>query len=124
MFLPLQAGASWLGGASLGDFDEAAAAELRGYWSELAPRICHIDDVGTREQIQLALRVAYQAHQGQKRKSGEPFIIHPVKVRPPSVSPNVLAFLSAVSPSRHQLPPLLKYVLLRHPIHHNARCES
>jgi hypothetical protein len=95
LVLPLQAGASWLGGASLGDFDEAAAAELRGYWSELAPRICHIDDVGTREQIQLALRVAYQAHQGQKRKSGEPFIIHPVKVRPPpSVSPPTCSLLS------------------------------
>ena len=31
-------------------------------------------------QIKSALRVAYLSHQGQMRKSGEPFIIHPISV--------------------------------------------
>ena len=71
-----------LGGSRLDDFDARSAAELRGYWDELEPHIAHLGDAAERERVEFALRVAYQAHQGQKRKSGEPYIIHPVAVGP------------------------------------------
>ena len=33
-----------------------------------------------RRQVREALSLAYDAHAGQRRKSGEPFITHPVEV--------------------------------------------
>jgi (p)ppGpp synthase/HD superfamily hydrolase len=42
----------------------------------------HVSYLGTTnsKQIKEALRVAYTSHKHQKRKSGEPFIIHPIEV--------------------------------------------
>eukprot|EP00557_Chaetoceros_sp_GSL56_P002190 CAMPEP_0176500764 /NCGR_PEP_ID=MMETSP0200_2-20121128/13769_1 /TAXON_ID=947934 /ORGANISM="Chaetoceros sp., Strain GSL56" /LENGTH=1203 /DNA_ID=CAMNT_0017899541 /DNA_START=518 /DNA_END=4125 /DNA_ORIENTATION=+ len=53
--------------------------QIDSYWDELLPRISYL---GTEKvsKIQKALRIAYTAHRNQKRKSGEPFIIHPVQV--------------------------------------------
>lgn len=49
------------------------------YWDTLLPKVSYL---GTRNaaRIKTSLRVAYRAHRGQMRKSGEPFIIHPVEV--------------------------------------------
>ena len=51
----------------------------RFLWSRLEP---HLDHLGHESQTALrkALNMAFQAHQGQSRKSGEPFITHPVEV--------------------------------------------
>ncbi len=53
--------------------------QIEEYWSEVEPKIQYLNktDIGS---VKSALRVAYSAHLGQYRKSGEPFIIHPVSV--------------------------------------------
>ncbi len=51
---------------------------LHGY-PELAKRLEHIS-VGARERVEKAFRFAAFAHDGQLRKSGEPYITHPVAV--------------------------------------------
>lgn len=46
-----------------------------------APLLAVIDDTSVDiERVRRAFEVAYQCHDGQKRKSGEPYIIHPVAV--------------------------------------------
>ena len=52
---------------------------VESYWNELLPKLPYLaeEDVA---RVKEALRVAYYAHRDQKRKSGEPFIIHPVQV--------------------------------------------
>lgn len=56
-----------------------ALAELEGYWAVLAPSLRHLHNTEL-QHVKFALEIAYYAHNGQKRKSGEPFIIHPVSV--------------------------------------------
>ena len=53
--------------------------QIESYWDELLPKVSYL---GTEmaSKVYQALCVAYRAHRGQKRKSGEPFIIHPVQV--------------------------------------------
>ena len=53
--------------------------QVNCYWDKLLPAVSYL---GTERVTKLydALRVAYRAHRGQMRKSGEPFIIHPVEV--------------------------------------------
>ncbi|XP_072997786.1 putative GTP diphosphokinase RSH1, chloroplastic isoform X3 [Typha latifolia] len=48
-------------------------------WEDLKPAISYLAP----EELKLvhdALKLAFEAHDGQKRRSGEPFIIHPVEV--------------------------------------------
>ena len=47
--------------------------------SELEMRTNYLQDF-ERVQVRTALDIAFHAHEGQKRKSGEPYIIHPVAV--------------------------------------------
>ena len=49
------------------------------YWDQLMPTVSYL---GTERVAKIydALRVAYRAHRGQMRKSGEPHVIHPVEV--------------------------------------------
>ncbi|XP_040364786.1 putative GTP diphosphokinase RSH1, chloroplastic isoform X2 [Rosa chinensis] len=50
-----------------------------GLWEDLKPTISYLSP----EELELvhnALKLAFEAHDGQKRRSGEPFIIHPVEV--------------------------------------------
>ncbi|KAG5187971.1 hypothetical protein JKP88DRAFT_197923, partial [Tribonema minus] len=54
-------------------------ANIAGYWDSLKPELEHLSP-SKRKKVLLGLKVAYIAHLGQKRKSGEPFIIHPVAV--------------------------------------------
>ena len=50
-------------------------------WHEtLLPAVSYLTSKGERERVRDALAVAFHAHDGQRRKSGEPFIIHPVEV--------------------------------------------
>jgi (p)ppGpp synthase/HD superfamily hydrolase len=48
-------------------------------WSRLLPHLHHLN---AREKVTLrdALKLAIRAHDGQTRKSGEPFVTHPVEV--------------------------------------------
>ncbi len=62
--------------SALNDFDNS---QIENYWDKLMP---HVSYLGTENahKVKEALKVAYCAHRGQARKSGEPFIIHPVEV--------------------------------------------
>ncbi|XVF22170.1 hypothetical protein REPUB_Repub12eG0150600 [Reevesia pubescens] len=48
-------------------------------WEDLKPTISYLSPKEL-ELVHNALRLAFEAHDGQKRRSGEPFIIHPVEV--------------------------------------------
>jgi hypothetical protein len=49
--------------------------QIEEYWDRLMPTVSYLGTAHV-AQIYKALQVAYQAHRGQMRKSGEPFIIH------------------------------------------------
>jgi (p)ppGpp synthase/HD superfamily hydrolase len=53
--------------------------EIESYWDRLMPMVSYL---GTAQvaKVYEALCVAFRAHIDQRRKSGEPFIIHPVEV--------------------------------------------
>lgn len=57
-------------------FDEVTPERL---WEDLRPTISYLPPKEL-ELVHNALKLAYEAHDGQKRRSGEPFIIHPVEV--------------------------------------------
>jgi len=63
----------------LKDLSEHDYAMIESYWDSLLPTMSYL---GTAKvmQVKQALRVAFRAHRSQMRKSGEPFIIHPVEV--------------------------------------------
>ncbi|KAJ0051931.1 hypothetical protein Pint_00937 [Pistacia integerrima] len=48
-------------------------------WEDLRPTISYLSPKEL-ELVHNALKLAFEAHDGQKRRSGEPFIIHPVEV--------------------------------------------
>jgi hypothetical protein len=48
---------------------------IEEYWDRLMPTVSYLGTTHV-AQIYKALQVAYRAHRGQMRKSGEPFIIH------------------------------------------------
>jgi len=52
---------------------------IEGYWDKLLPTVSYLG-TSNAMKVKQALRVAYRAHRSQMRKSGEPFIIHPVEV--------------------------------------------
>lgn len=58
---------------------KAATVTEATLWEDLKPTISYLSPVQL-ERVQSALQLAFEAHDGQKRKSGEPFIIHPVEV--------------------------------------------
>eukprot|EP00980_Cylindrotheca_fusiformis_P018793 scaffold6265_cov193-Cylindrotheca_fusiformis.AAC.13 len=64
---------------ALRDMSPYDCDQVDRYWEKLRPMISYL---GTEQvaKVYAALRVAYRAHRGQMRKSGEPFIIHPVEV--------------------------------------------
>lgn len=63
----------------LADMSPYDCEQVDQYWDSLLPAVSYL---GTERVAKIydALRVAYRAHRGQMRKSGEPFIIHPVEV--------------------------------------------
>jgi len=52
---------------------------VESLWQRLAPKVGYLGE-GERSRLKEALDFAYRAHAGQKRKSGEPYITHPVAV--------------------------------------------
>ena len=63
--------------------EQPVTAEELQLQQTYAPWIEHLPETFTPEQcaiIQKALHLAMEAHQGQKRKSGEPYISHPCAV--------------------------------------------
>ncbi|TVU47113.1 hypothetical protein EJB05_06696 [Eragrostis curvula] len=48
-------------------------------WQDLKPAISYLQPEEL-NYVHDALKLAYEAHNGQKRRSGEPFIIHPIEV--------------------------------------------
>jgi (p)ppGpp synthase/HD superfamily hydrolase len=57
-------------------------------WNRLEHLLDHLPEAG-RQKVLKALKLAIFAHEGQFRKSGEPFVTHPVEVT------RILAELSA-----------------------------
>lgn len=51
-------------------------------WSRLAPLLWYLGDA-ERAMVREGLELAVAAHDGQRRKSGEPFVTHPVEVGAP-----------------------------------------
>lgn len=62
-------------------YQKCAPSDIDTYylWDRLASLLWYLPD-WERHQVYHALVVAQEAHKGQKRKSGEPFITHPVEV--------------------------------------------
>jgi (p)ppGpp synthase/HD superfamily hydrolase len=63
----------------LRDMSKFDCEQVDRYWDQLMPTVSYL---GTEQVAKIydALRVGYRAHRGQMRKSGEPYIIHPVEV--------------------------------------------
>ncbi|KAJ7977605.1 RelA/SpoT family [Quillaja saponaria] len=61
---------------SLNPINEVSPETL---WEDLKPIISYLSPKEL-ELVHNALKLAFEAHDGQKRRSGEPFIIHPVEV--------------------------------------------
>lgn len=57
------------------DLQQEDLAKIEEYWDHIMPTVSYLGTVQV-ARIYKALCVAYRAHHGQKRKSGEPFIIH------------------------------------------------
>ncbi|MFN3391431.1 MAG: RelA/SpoT family protein [Meiothermus ruber] len=56
-----------------------AHSDVEALWQQLEPHL-HYLPAAAKTQVREALEFAYTAHQGQQRKSGEPYIVHPVAV--------------------------------------------
>lgn len=52
---------------------------VKTLWEVLKPTISYLSSAHL-QLVKDALKLAFEAHDGQKRRSGEPFIIHPVEV--------------------------------------------
>jgi hypothetical protein len=65
--------------SALTEYDEHL---IQQFWEDLLyPKIsAYLPRRHQHDKIYRALRVAYECHHGQMRKSGEPFIVHPVQV--------------------------------------------
>lgn len=58
---------------------DAEAVELDGFNGQVLQDASYLTPT-EQQWVGVAVQVAYHAHQGQRRKSGEPFIAHPVEV--------------------------------------------
>ncbi|CAI9785598.1 unnamed protein product [Fraxinus pennsylvanica] len=64
---------------SLPSSSQACEVSPESLWEDLKPTIQYLSSKEL-ELVRNALNLAFDAHDGQKRRSGEPFIIHPVAV--------------------------------------------
>lgn len=58
---------------------DSDSVDVKFLWERLSQQLGHLT-LENRRRVAVGLIVAYAAHDGQKRKSGEPFITHPVEV--------------------------------------------
>lgn len=58
----------------------ASSIGVEYLWSRLEPLLWYLRQ-DERAMVREGLELAVQAHAGQLRKSGEPFVTHPVEVR-------------------------------------------
>ncbi|KAI3414368.1 GTP diphosphokinase [Psidium guajava] len=65
--------------SSSGCSDTFSDTSAESLWEYLKPTISYLSPKEM-ELVHNALKLAFKAHDGQKRRSGEPFIIHPVEV--------------------------------------------
>jgi len=62
-------------------YSEYDQQQINSYWNILMPSLIYLQhDLEQVKLIYQACQVAYFAHRGQMRKSGEPFFVHPVQV--------------------------------------------
>ncbi|HOO99065.1 MAG TPA: bifunctional (p)ppGpp synthetase/guanosine-3',5'-bis(diphosphate) 3'-pyrophosphohydrolase [Bacteroidales bacterium] len=61
-------------------FDEEDKALIQEEYDSLINNLTRCDKEGDRELIEKAFRIANEAHWNMRRKSGEPYIIHPISV--------------------------------------------
>jgi len=61
------------------DLSQQDLDQIEQYWDKLMPHVSYLGTTNS-AKIKEALKVAYISHKHQKRKSGEPFIIHPIEV--------------------------------------------
>lgn len=64
---------------SSASLSSAAANAAAASFAALNAQLCYLDDAD-RERVRLAYRFADEAHLGQMRKNGEPYITHPIAV--------------------------------------------
>ncbi|PIN08766.1 GTP diphosphokinase [Handroanthus impetiginosus] len=69
----------WKLRCSPSSFSEPYEVSPDSLWEDLKPSISYLPSEEL-ELVHKALNLAFEAHDGQKRRSGEPFIIHPVAV--------------------------------------------
>ncbi len=61
-------------------FDEEDVKHIQTEYDSLVNNLLRCDKPGDREQIDKAFKIANEAHWNMRRKSGEPYIIHPISV--------------------------------------------
>ncbi|CAD5190587.1 unnamed protein product [Musa acuminata subsp. malaccensis] len=77
--ITLQTSKKWRLGCASSNSSFSDSISPDSLWEDLKPTISYL----AQEELKLvhdALKLAFEAHDGQKRRSGEPFIIHPVEV--------------------------------------------
>jgi len=61
-------------------FDEEDKKLIESEYDSLVSNLYRCNKPGDREQIEKAFKIANEAHWNMRRKSGEPYIIHPISV--------------------------------------------
>jgi GTP diphosphokinase / guanosine-3',5'-bis(diphosphate) 3'-diphosphatase len=61
-------------------FDEEDKKLIQSEYDSLVSNLLRCNKPGDREQIEKAFKIANEAHWNMRRKSGEPYIIHPIAV--------------------------------------------
>src|SRR4030066_119810 len=61
-------------------FDEEDKKRIQDEYDSLVNNLLRCNKAGDREMIEKAFRIANEAHWNMRRKSGEPYILHPISV--------------------------------------------
>src|SRR4030043_1780472 len=61
-------------------FDDEDKNRIQAEYDSLVKNLLRCNKAGDMEQIEKAFRIANEAHWNMRRKSGEPYILHPIAV--------------------------------------------